>query len=92
MNEWMDHPAMKNIDPVKLELIKLAASQTSGKQGKEMATTMMALITATRKHGISFTQEEISLIMEILKDDKSDEEKRKIDQMVNMISAMIATH
>lgn len=88
----MNHPAMKNIDPVKLELIRLAAAQTSGKQGNQMATTMMALITATRKHGISFTSDEISLIMEVLKDGKSDEEKAKIDQTVNMIKSMIASH
>ena len=28
MNEWLNHPALKNMDPVKLELIKLAAKQT----------------------------------------------------------------
>ena len=34
MNEWLNHPALKNMDPVKLELIKLAAKQTEGKNGK----------------------------------------------------------
>lgn len=29
MNEWMNNPAMKNIDPIKLELIQMAASQTA---------------------------------------------------------------
>ena len=33
MNDWMNNPAMKNIDPIKLELIKTAASKTSGKSG-----------------------------------------------------------
>ena len=33
MNEWLNHPALKNMDPVKLELIKLAAKQTEGKTG-----------------------------------------------------------
>lgn len=32
-NSWMDHPAMKGMDPVKLELIRLAAKQTAGKAG-----------------------------------------------------------
>ena len=32
MNEWLNHPALKNMDPVKLELIKLAAKQR-GKTG-----------------------------------------------------------
>ena len=32
MNEWLNHPALKNMDPVKLELIKLAAKQTEGEK------------------------------------------------------------
>ena len=31
MNDWMNNPAMKNIDPKKLEKIKKDASKTSGK-------------------------------------------------------------
>ena len=42
MNDWMNNPAMKNIDPIKSELIKTAASKTSGKSGKELAPIMMA--------------------------------------------------
>ena len=48
MNEWLNNPAMKNIDPVKLELIKAAAQQTEGKSGKSLAPVMMALITGTK--------------------------------------------
>ena len=33
-NSWMDHPAMKGMDPVKLELIRLAAKQTAGKSSR----------------------------------------------------------
>ena len=35
MNEWMNHPKMQNMDPIKLELIKMAAAQTAGKSGKD---------------------------------------------------------
>ena len=42
-NSWMDHPAMKGMDPVKLELIRLAAKQTAGKSGRSLAPVMMAL-------------------------------------------------
>ncbi|MDO4311732.1 MAG: hypothetical protein Q4C52_01465 [Eubacteriales bacterium] len=89
MNDWMNHPAMKNIDPVKLELIRTAAAQTSGKRGNNMATVMMALITTARKQGISFTPEEMSLILEVLKDGKSKEEQAQIDNMVAMVMNMI---
>lgn len=89
MNEWMNHPAMENLDPVKLELIKAAAAQTKGKSGNGMATVMMALITSARKNGISFTPEEMTLILDILKDGKSEEEQNQIDNMVNMVTSMI---
>lgn len=83
--EWLNHPAMKDIDPVKLELIKTAARQTAGKSGNSLAAVMMALITSAGKRGIQFTPEETSLILEILKEGRSDEEKNQIDTMVNLV-------
>lgn len=77
---------MKNIDPVKLELIKTAATQTQGKSGKNLAPVMMALITSANKKGIKFDSAEISLILEILKEGKSKEERAQIDNMVSMVS------
>ena len=77
MNEWLNHPALKNMDPVKLELIKLAAKQTEGKNGKSLAPVMMSLISSAHKKGITFSPEEMSFVLEILKDGKSKEEIRK---------------
>ena len=45
MEQWMNHPAMKSIDPAKLELIRLAAQQTQGKTGRNLAPVMLSLIT-----------------------------------------------
>lgn len=87
MNEWINHPAMKNIDPVKLELIKTAAKQTEGKSGKSMAPIMMALITSANKKGIQFTPEEVSLIISILKEGKSQAEQDQIEQTIKMVSS-----
>ena len=89
MNSWMNHPAMNNIDPLKLELIKTAARETNGKSGKNLAPVMMTLITGANKKGIRFTSEEISLILEILKEGKSAKEKQQIDQMSRMISSYL---
>ena len=86
MNEWMDHPAMKNIDPAKLELIKMAAQKTSGKSGRDLAPVMLALITSANKQGIRFSPDEVSLILEILKDGKSKEEQAQIDRTMRMTS------
>lgn len=85
MNEWMNNPALHNIDPIKMELIKTAAAQTKGKSGRALAPVMMALITSANKKGIQFTPDEFSLILSVLKEGKSKEEQDNIEHMVNMI-------
>lgn len=85
-NNWLNHPEMEKLDSVKLELIKNAASQVNGKTGNSMATTMMTLITSANKRGIRFTPDEVSLILDILKDGKSSQEIAQIDNMIKMIS------
>ncbi len=85
MNEWMNNPAMQNIDPIKLELIKTAASQTQGKNGRSLAPIMMALISSANKKGIQFSPEEFSLILDTLKEGKSKEEQMQIENMVKMV-------
>ena len=66
MENWMNHPAMKTIDPLKLELIRTAAKQTKGKSGNELAPVMLALITNANRQGLRFTPDEVSLILEVL--------------------------
>lgn len=85
MEEWMNHPAMKNLDPVKLELIRTAARQTEGKSGKALAPVMLSLIVSANKRGIRFTTEETDLILTIMKEGKTDSEKKQIDHMVDSV-------
>ena len=92
MNEWMNNPAMKNIDPAKLELIRMAAAKTSGKTGKDLAPVMLALISSANKQGIRFSPDEVTLILEILKQGKSKEEQEQIDKTVKMTSSLFKKH
>lgn len=85
METWINHPAMKNLDPIKLELLKHAASQVKGKSGKSLAPVLLSLIVSANKRGIRFSQEEIDLILTILKEGKSETEKEQIDQIVSSI-------
>lgn len=80
---------MKNMDPVKLELIKTAAKQTQGKSGKALAPVMMSLITGAGKKGVRFSPEEMSMIIAILKEGKPQNEQDQIDQMLKMIRGMM---
>lgn len=83
---------MQNMDPAKLELIKMAASQTAGKSGRDLAPVMLALITNANKQGIRFSSDEVTLILEILKQGKSKEEQEQIDRTLKMTSALFQKH
>ena len=52
---------------------------------RSLAPVMMALITSANKKGIQFTPQEMSLILDILKEGRSREEQNQIDQMVQMV-------
>lgn len=80
---------LKNMDPVKLELIRSAASKTKGKSGKALAPVMMALITSANKKRIRFTPDEMTMIISILKEGKSEEEQARIDQMLKTMHGML---
>lgn len=89
MNEWINNPVLQSMDPIKLELIRRASSQTAGKSGKELVPIMMALITSANKQNIKFSSDEISLILDLLKDGKTAKEKQNIDQMKENVEKMM---
>ena len=88
--DWMNNPLLKNMDPIKLELIKTAAHQTAGKSGNSLAPVLMSLITSANRKGIRFTTDEITMILNILKEGKSPQEQQQIDQTVQMVASMMA--
>ena len=90
--DWMNNPLLKNMDPIKLELIKTAAHQTAGKSGNSLAPVLMSLITSANRKGIRFTTDEITMILNILKEGKSPQEQQQIDQTVQMVSSMMAKY
>ena len=92
MDEWMNNPALKGIDPAKLELIRVAAARTRGKTGRDLAPVMLALITSANKQGIRFSPEEVSLILDILKEGKSKEEQEQIERTIRMTSSIFQKH
>ena len=89
MIDWLNDPLLQNMDPIKIELIKTAAARTSGKSGNSLAPVLMSLITSANKKGIRFTSEEIALILNIMKQGKSEQEQMQIDRTVQMVTSMM---
>ena len=90
MIDWLNDERLQNIDPIKLELIRNAASRTSGKTGNSLAPVLMSLITSANRKGIRFSSEEVSLILDILKQGKTPKEQQQIDQTIQMVSNMMS--
>ncbi|BFK08782.1 hypothetical protein F120042H4_17120 [Faecalimonas umbilicata] len=80
---------LQKMDPAKLELIRTAATKTNGKSGNDLAPILLTLITNANKKGIRFSPDEISLILELLKEGKSKEEQMQIDKTVRMASSLL---
>lgn len=89
MIDWLNDPMLKNMDPIKVELIKTAAAQTSGKSGRALTPVLMTLITNANKKGIRFSPDEISLILELIKEGKTQKEKEQIDRTIQMVMSML---
>lgn len=89
MMDWLNDPLLQNLDPIKKELFRTAAEQTAGKSGNAMAPILMSLITSANRKGIRFTSEEMTLILQILKQGKSPQEQQQIDNTVQIMTSMM---
>ena len=67
--------------------MRTAFERTRGKTGRNRAPVMMSLITQANQKGIRFSEEEMTLILQFLKEGKSQEEQARIDQMVAFVNA-----
>ena len=70
----------------------MAAARTKGKTGRDLARVMLALITSANRQGIRFSSDEVSLILDILKEGRSKEEQEQIDRTIRMTSSIFQKH
>ena len=89
----MDHPAMNGMDPVKLELIRLAAKQNRRQKRKITGSCDDGTHHQRKpKKGSSSLRREMSLILDILKEGRPAKEQEQIDQMVQMVRTHMKNH
>lgn len=86
--DWKDNPKLAGLDHNKLAMLQSLAEQGAGKSPSEMLPFLMSAAKQGRHNGLNFSGDEISLILEVLKMGKSQEETAKIDKIVNMMRMM----
>lgn len=86
-NSWMNDPALNNIDPVKLQILSSMANEASAKSTNEMLPFFMSAMNQANEKGVTFTSPEKQLLMNILMQKLSPEEKKKAETVIKMTSA-----
>lgn len=87
-NDWINNPALKNIDAAKLQMLLSMAEQGKGKQQKELLPFLMAAASKSQAGGTTFSNEETNLILDVLKQGKSPEEIARIEKVCALVQMM----
>lgn len=82
--KWMEDARISDIPKVKLDFLQKIFFESKNLTQKEQLPFFMALAGRAKKDNISFSQEEINLIMDVIKDHSSPEEVAKINQTVKL--------
>lgn len=86
-DSWMNNPALNNIDPVKLQLLSSMANEASAKSTNEMLPFFLSAMNQANEKGVAFSAPEKELLMNILMEKLSPEEKKKAETIIKMTSA-----
>jgi len=78
------------MDPRKVFLLTKISEKIDGKSEQEMMPILMAAMSSARKQNISFTPSEYELLFTILKEGKSEEEVRRINQTIDFARNILA--
>lgn len=76
---------LSGIDPEKLQMLMSIAGQGSGKKQNELMPFLMAAASQSREKGMSFSPQETDLIIEAIKQGKSQEEIARIEKIRMMM-------
>lgn len=88
MKDWKNDPRIANMDKKKLRILETLTSNIHGQSPQELFPMIMAAIQAAQKQGLSFTEEETSLLIEILKEQQTPAEAAKTEKMLKLFRSV----
>lgn len=84
MSDWKEDKRLKDISPEKLQLLEQLASGIHGKTPNEAMPLLMAALSAAKAKGLSFSSEEMNLIIDLLKNSASKAEAERIEHLLKI--------
>ena len=83
------NPALNDISPEKLQfLMDFASNNTDAKDAKSMASTVMNAANNAKQNGMTFSNTETTLLIELLKQNMSEAERAKTDKMLQKMQML----
>lgn len=83
---WMHDPSLSTIPEEKLLFLLDFKEKTSGLDKKQMMPIVMQLIKDAREKNLTFSKNEINLIVNAIKATSTREEQNRIDQIIKKAS------
>ena len=87
---WKNHPALAGMDPKKVFLLTKISEKIEGKSEQDILPILMAAMTSARKQNISFSSQEFEILFSILKEGKSEQEVRQINQTIDFAKNVLS--
>ena len=87
-SNWIHDQSLSGIDPRKLKQLSALAEHGNGLGQKELLPFLLAAASKSKKQHMNFSSEEVQTILTVLKKNKSSEEQKQIDHLVQMFQQM----
>lgn len=81
-----NNPKLKNINPTKLKIIMEIRQQSKSHSIEELLPQIMQINSELNKRSMNFTKDESALLLEVLEESLSGEEKNKFNMIKGFIN------
>ncbi len=85
-NDWMRDETLKNIDTYKLEFLQALVFESSNLKKEQMLPFLMAVAKRGQDKKVTFTDDEVTAIVAVLRNHASPEEVSKIEKVMALRS------
>ncbi len=83
-NEWMKDESLKDIEPYKLEFLQALVFESSKLRKEQLLPFLMNIAKRGQENNVTFTDEEISAVIAVLKKHATEEEIAKMEKILAM--------
>lgn len=81
-NDWMNDESLKNIEPYKLQFLQALVFESSNLKKEQMLPFLIAVMKRGKEKNVSFSEDEISAIVAVLRKSATPEELSKIEKIM----------